>query len=353
MYKEQSKAAERSMREWLAHPGELGKEPYKIECTKEFDLYDLHYYVFKFKEKMLGEWKLGVCGGYEENDLEHCGHIFSDFKKYNEKTALDNAIEIVERIRSYWMEEARKQEEFQGKFKQNTDFRTQEEISAGEIESQFVKSESRFFLKVGQIDCPTGLIVTADPLAYLPSPQFSPVLAERIPVGAYDVEVSICRQQEIGLRMCTARLRIKDTKAVIYKKATATNESVIQLKDGGVLEGFPVDAGMICLCDAQVAEEYRAFLDKWYDQNPEGNHYDDYFAEFFALSAQQLPAYQRAGGDFIEWENPVTGNKLVMVASGFGDGFYQPFWGYDADGEICELIVPLVNADLMDEVAEE
>lgn len=343
MNKEQLKAAEKAMIEWLSHPGELGKEPFKIECTKEFDLHDLHYYIFRFKEKFLGDWLLGVCGGYEDDSLEHCGHVFSDLKKYNEKTTVDDAAEIVERIRAYWMERARKQEEFQVKFKENTDFRTQEEIPADAIESQFVKNESRFFVNVGEIDCPTGKIIAADPLAYLPSPQFSPVLAKSIPAGKYPVEVSICRQKDIGLRMCTARLKIKDSKVVTYKKATATNETAIQLQDGGVLEGFPVDAGMICFCDAQVAEEYRTFIDEWYAKNPEGNHYDDYFAAFFAASYKEMPAYQREGGDFIEWTNPDTGNKLVMIASGFGDGFYNSYYGYDIDGKICEIIVPMVN----------
>ena len=54
MREQQRRAAEASMIEWLSHSGELGKAPAKIECTKEFDLHDLHYYVFRFKAKMLG-----------------------------------------------------------------------------------------------------------------------------------------------------------------------------------------------------------------------------------------------------------------------------------------------------------
>lgn len=346
MNKEQLRAAETAMREWLAHSEELGKEPAKISCAKEFDLHELHYYIFKFKEKLFGDWMLGVCGGYEENSSEHCGHVFSDFKKYNDKTALDDAVAIVEKIRAYWMEKARAQEEFQAKFNENTAFRTQEEIPPESIENQFVKTESRFFVKVGQIDCPTGKIVTADPLAYLPSAQFSPVLAEGVPSGTYCVDVSVCRQAQIGVRMCTARLKIKETKAVKYKRTTATKESVIELKNGEALEGFPVDAGMICFCDAKTAEEYRAFIDEWHKQNPDGNHYDDYFAKFFAESYDEMPAFQREGGDFIEWINPQTNSKMVMIASGFGDGFYNSYYGYDSDGEICEIIVPMVNPEI-------
>ena len=56
MNREQMKAAQKAMTAWLEHPSELGKEPFKIECTKEFDLHNMHYYIFRFKEKLLGEW---------------------------------------------------------------------------------------------------------------------------------------------------------------------------------------------------------------------------------------------------------------------------------------------------------
>lgn len=71
-------------------------------------------------------------------------------------------------------------------------------------------------------------------------------------------------------------------------------------------------------------------------------------AHFFTESEKALPAYQREDGDFIEWTNPNSRNKMVMIASGFGDGFYQSFWGYDKENELCELIVPMVNPDIFE-----
>ena len=84
----------------------------------------------------------------------------------------------------------------------------------------------------------------------------------------------------------------------------------------------------------------------WKKENPEGNYYNDYFESFFKESFKKIPQYQRECGDFIEWNNPKTNNKLVMITSGFGDGFYQSYWGYDSEKEICELIIPLINPDL-------
>lgn len=347
MNNEQLKAAEKSMIEWLSDPHELGQAPAKIECTKEFDLYGLHYYVFRFKTSLFDKWKLAVCGGYEGNELEHSGNIFSDMKEYQDKTAVSDATEIVERIRAYWIEQAHKQEELNDRLKANNDFRTADEIPAEKIESQFVKTDNRYYLKVGEIDCPTGNIIAADPLAYLPSRQFSPVLEQAIPAGKYPVIVSICRNNIIGIRMCTAMLKIKDKKAVKYIKANATAETGIEFKDG-ILQGFPVDAGMTCFCDVQVAEEYSKFIDNWYKLNPNKNHYDNYFSAFFAESYESLPAYQREDGDFIEWANPETGNKLVMVSSGLGDGFYCAYYGYDEVDNLCQIIIPMVNPSIFE-----
>lgn len=103
---EQEQAARQAMGEWLADGHELGRWPAKLECVNEFDLHDMHYYIFRYKKGLLGPWLLGVCGGYEGESLEHCGHVFSDRKPYDEANALQNATAMVERIRDYWKQRA-------------------------------------------------------------------------------------------------------------------------------------------------------------------------------------------------------------------------------------------------------
>ena len=48
-------------------------------------------------------------------------------------------------------------------------------------------------------------------------------------------------------------------------------------------------------------------------------------------------------GDFITWINPIYHRNMIMVASGFGDGFYQSYIGYDENNDVCEIIVPMIN----------
>ncbi|RCX18652.1 uncharacterized protein DUF4261 [Fontibacillus phaseoli] len=103
----QRQAATQSMINWLADEHELGRKPSKIEIAGEFDLHNMHYYIFKYKKTMLGKWLLGVCGGYDHpSDTEHCGHVFSEMQPYDPATAEQESIKIVEMIREYWMKQA-------------------------------------------------------------------------------------------------------------------------------------------------------------------------------------------------------------------------------------------------------
>ncbi len=104
----QLQAAQENMLEWLEDPHELGKKPYKIECAGEFEYLEMKYYIFKFKPGVLSQWLVGVSGGFEGDDLEPCGHTYSDMKKYDSSTVQDVCIEMIERIRTYWMEQAKR-----------------------------------------------------------------------------------------------------------------------------------------------------------------------------------------------------------------------------------------------------
>ena len=108
MNKEQIYAAQKNMIDWLYDSRELGKNPWKIEYVDTFLLYGMQYYIFRFKTNLFGQWLLGVSGGFEKDSLEPCGHTFSNMQKYDVSTARDDSIQMIEQIREYWMEQAKK-----------------------------------------------------------------------------------------------------------------------------------------------------------------------------------------------------------------------------------------------------
>ena len=235
-------------------------------------------------------------------------------------------------------------------FEANLEFISRTELDADLMERTFSKTDTRDHLAVGTADLPTGRIRVGDPLSYMGTKKYSPQLIKTVTPGSYPVELAFIHAAFVGTRITAARIKISDEKAVRYELAEPTHETAAFHASDGDASGFPVEAGMMSFMDASVMEEYAAFLTKWHEENPDKNHYDDYFAALFAESSEE---HQRPCGDIIEWKVPGTEHRLVMNTSGFGDGFYQVYFGFDKDGGICEVTVPLINADLIDEANKE
>ena len=103
----QQAVAQNSMIEWLSDPSELGKAPNKIEYVSSFKYNEMTYYIFKFKKGLLGKWLVGVAGGFEGDDLEPCGHTYSDFQPFDPVTAQGDCTVMVQRIINFWKERAK------------------------------------------------------------------------------------------------------------------------------------------------------------------------------------------------------------------------------------------------------
>ena len=108
MNQQQLDAARENMIEWLADPQELGKAPDRTECAGQFEYREMTYYIFKFKTGIFGKWLLGVCGGFEEDELEPCGHTYSEMQPYHEASAQQDCIKMIDKIVAYWQQQAQK-----------------------------------------------------------------------------------------------------------------------------------------------------------------------------------------------------------------------------------------------------
>lgn len=80
----------------------MDRQLVKIKFTKQLDYVGMKYYIFKFKKSFFSKWVIAVCGGYEGDSLEHCGHTFSKLEGYNQLTEEKDTITMIEFIRNYW-----------------------------------------------------------------------------------------------------------------------------------------------------------------------------------------------------------------------------------------------------------
>lgn len=56
----------------------------------------------------------------------------------------------------------------------------------------------------------------------------------------------------------------------------------------------------------------------------------------------KYPLYQREGGDWINFEIPGTELSIPMIQSGFGDGVYPVYFGYDKNGHLCDVVMEYI-----------
>ena len=201
-------------------------------------------------------------------------------------------------------------------FEKNLDFLRKDEYSKEFIENLFTESDRISLDTIGEVDFPTGQVIIADPLCYLHSEENRKILNRTIPIGKYEVELAILNSKTISKRVAGARLKIKNDKIIRYEQTQNKSSK---------LNGFSVDAGLASFCDVTVAEEYT----KFYSNN-------DYFIKLLQ------------GKQFIDWEIPGTNHKIAMFETGFGDGYYMSLYGLNEKDEVCELVIPFINPELVD-----
>ena len=201
-------------------------------------------------------------------------------------------------------------------FEKNLDFLRKDEYSKEFIENLFTESDRISLDTIGEVDFPTGQVIIADPLCYLHSEENRKILDRTIPIGKYEVELAILNSKTISKRVAAARLKIKNDKIIRYEQTQNKSSN---------LNGFGVDAGLASFCDVTVAEEYT----KFYSNN-------NYFIKLLQ------------GKQFIDWEIPGTNHKIAMFETGFGDGYYMSLYGLNEKDEVCELVIPFINPELID-----
>ena len=200
-------------------------------------------------------------------------------------------------------------------------------------------------MDIGPCSIPTGEFLVGDPLVYLRDIK-QEVYLQKIPTGEFKTEVCVVKASDGDCdRYAAIRLKFNDNKIAYYEEAMVGNEEFDNIQEGDYF-GFNVDAGLACICDKKLHKLYYDFDRKFDKENPDGNIYDDYFAKLFEKSYKDNPKYQRDGGDWINWTIPDTNYHLPMFQSGFGDGAYPVYLAYDKDGNVCQLIVELIDIEL-------
>lgn len=168
----------------------------------------------------------------------------------------------------------------------------------------------------------TGQIVTCDPLV----PHTEP-LEQQIEPGIYPVYIWNEPQEQ---RIAAAELRLSERPAVRWELATRVGQRIEELAEGHIF-GYPVDTGLGCFADREAIVGMEQMEHKLAEQLG-----DDFISFYDDALADLLEEHED------NWANlavdEATGLNVVIFSSGYGDGFYASYWGFDEAGYPVSLV---------------
>ena len=197
-------------------------------------------------------------------------------------------------------------------------------------------------LEIGEVSFPTGTIFACDPLIEL---EDALPFIQTIPAGTYPVKICVVPSEEYGDRYACVKVEISGQQPVRYELGMIGNEYLDEELEDDPFFGFCVDAGMGCIADIKAQEAFNLYWEQRLEEEADIDPYNDLFCDLLEENAKEHPKYQREYGDWLNWNIPGTDYHLPIFASGWGDGAYPCYFGYDADGKVCAVYIHFIDIE--------
>jgi len=171
---------------------------------------------------------------------------------------------------------------------------------------------------IGLLEVTTGRVAASDPLVS-PDP---PAFTQAVPNGRHPVRVIAARFGD-DERIAYALLRFSEAPTVRWENAR-TGEDGAPLRKGEFF-GYGVDSGTGCFMDPHAGGLLNARMEQE----------DDYF-ETIIDEMDKTYAHTRSWADIRP--DPSSPGNVMCFSSGWGDGSYPSFFGFDAKGKVAVLV---------------
>ncbi|MGA5305407.1 DUF4241 domain-containing protein [Nucisporomicrobium flavum] len=173
----------------------------------------------------------------------------------------------------------------------------------------------------GSVRLTSGRLVAADPSSIGATPE--PPYAVTVAPGTYPVTVSRVRSADRPdrPRVAAARLEVSDRPVVRWELALQDGQSVLDLGNGEFY-GFGVDSGLASFADADL---WRSLSERDHDGR---DAWEDDWLELGQVAGEQQFVVVEAGG-------------MVAWPSGWGDGSYPTWIGYDDAGSVACFVADM------------
>lgn len=173
-----------------------------------------------------------------------------------------------------------------------------------------------YVLQIGQLKIVEGKIIACDPFLYNNDTPFNTIF----PIGYFPVELAIAKI-DTDERVGFSRIKFSDNIPVKWTIAICEGQNISDLKQDEIF-GYGVDAGTGAFMDITGGKELMSFLTE-----KENN---------FQVLIDEMEKTYKHTWDWLLWER--NNNNVAMFKSGWGDGVYATYIGYDREDNICRLV---------------
>jgi hypothetical protein len=181
--------------------------------------------------------------------------------------------------------------------------------------------------EAGRLRVPSGKVIACDPFVNMDRSAFTVA----VPPGEYPVRLALIEGGDDDRRVAFARLAISAAPVVRWEMALVPGQDAATLKEDEIF-GYPVDAGTGSFLDAETGAA------AWPKMMA-----DEDIAQGWITQGDKLSA-GRGTPTFLLDVDMGPGN-IIMFTSGWGDGLYASWFGYDAQGKIAALVTDLNIVD--------
>jgi hypothetical protein len=180
-------------------------------------------------------------------------------------------------------------------------------------------------INIGKIKITSGYIVACDPFLI---DQYGHPFTQQFPTGEFPIQLSIAYLEKKGETVAMARIKFSDEPVAKWEYALLEGQKKAPIGQGDDI-GYVVDAG------------YGIFVDK--------NAIDSLPAKELAKLSRDI--YKQINQKYSKgWSADMysfgNDDNLAAFTSGFGDGRYASYVGFDSNGKPCRLVTDFALFDL-------
>ena len=177
--------------------------------------------------------------------------------------------------------------------------------------------------QIGKLVVTSQSVLAMDPIIPVADKPF----AQRVPNGRHPVTVAIA-DFDGDERIAFARVEFSPAPAVSWKMALKDSDTDPATLGPGQFIGYGVDGGLGCFLDFEAA----GLIGQRYQQ--EGPYFA--FGDLFEDELESTYRHTRNWASVRPIEE--REENIIVFSSGYGDGAYPSFFGFDADGRVCQLV---------------